>query len=118
SEITRIEALVKKTRLEAQTAARALAQQRIEETGRLQLPVLLDEAELQKNRELRQALLKGEIPEFEMEKRFVSKSGKVLCVILRVTLVCDSQSTPLYYIGQFLDITERKQAMEALQRSE
>lgn len=48
SEITRIEALVKKTRLEAQTAARALAQQRIEETGRLQLPVLLDEAELQK----------------------------------------------------------------------
>ncbi|NPV86227.1 MAG: PAS domain S-box protein [Anaerolineae bacterium] len=67
-----------------------------------------DEAELQKNRELRQALLKGEISEFEIEKRFVRKSGEVLCVILRVTLVCDSQSTPLYYIGQFLDITERK----------
>ncbi|HWP30721.1 MAG TPA: hypothetical protein VNK96_03205 [Fimbriimonadales bacterium] len=48
SEITRIEELVKKTRLEAQTAAKALAQQRIEETGRLQLPVLLDEAELQR----------------------------------------------------------------------
>lgn len=67
-----------------------------------------DEGELQKNRELRQALLEGKIPEFEMEKRFVSKNGRVLCVILRVTLVCDSQSTPLYYIGQFLDITERK----------
>jgi len=48
SEISRIEELMKKTRLEAQNVAKALAQQHIAETGRLQLPVLLDAAELQR----------------------------------------------------------------------
>ena len=71
-----------------------------------------DEEEIAANRRLRQKLLRGEINEFEMEKRFIRKDGGVINAILRLTAARDADGAPLYMVGQIIDITERKK-MEA-----
>lgn len=54
-------------------------------------------------------LLNNEIPNFQMEKRYVHKSGQVVQVILSVALIRDDQNQPRHFISQVVDITGRKQ---------
>jgi two-component system NtrC family sensor kinase len=63
---------------------------------------------------LREKALQGEISQFQMEKRFISKPGKIVDTLLQVSLIRDAQGEPLYFIGQIVDITDRKRAEEAL----
>ena len=53
-----------------------------------------------------------------MEKQFIHKAGSPVHALLQVGLVRDRQGQPLYFIGQTVDITERRHAEEALQKSE
>ncbi|MBI5930726.1 MAG: PAS domain S-box protein [Chloroflexi bacterium] len=62
------------------------------------------------NLELDQRLLRGEIPHFQMEKRYIHKLGRIIYVLLDVALIRDAQSQPQHFISQIVDITERKQA--------
>ena len=55
-------------------------------------------------------LLNGEIPHFQMEKRYIHKSGQIVQVILSVALIRDAQNQPRHFISQVVDITGRKQA--------
>jgi PAS domain S-box-containing protein len=55
-------------------------------------------------------LLAGEIRFYEMEKRYIHARGHFVTVLLDVSLVCDAQGRPLYFISQIQDITERKRA--------
>ncbi|GEM_PF-1309724 len=89
-----------------------------EELRKLALADLNYPDELTATLELREQLLRGEIPGFEMEKRLIAKGGKILHVILQSTLVRDSQGLPLHFIGQIVDITARQQAEEARRESE
>lgn len=57
-----------------------------------------------------QELLSGEIPRFQIEKRYVQKQGHVLWVLMRVSLVRYSDRTPAFVIAQLQDITRLKQA--------
>lgn len=62
-------------------------------------------------------LLKGEIPQYQMEKRYERKDGSVVWVQLNVTLVRARSGAPLYFLAQIQDITVRRQhsaAMEAV----
>jgi len=63
-------------------------------------------------------LLRGEIRAYQMEKRYPHKSGHVVWVLLSVTLVRKTDGTPLHFISQIQDITQRKQAERALFESE
>ena len=74
--------------------------------------------DLAENLALREKLLRGQMPYFQMEKQFVHKAGSPVHALLQVGLVRDRQGQPLYFIGQTVDITERRHAEEALQKSE
>ena len=64
------------------------------------------------NQELREHLFKGELPFFQMEKRYIRKDGAIIWAKLTVSLVRDEKGTPLYYLGMVEDIGARKQAEE------
>lgn len=59
-------------------------------------------------------LLKGEIPYFHLEKRYIHKKGHTVWVLLSTSVVRDSKGIPSYFIGQIQDITDRKIAEERL----
>ncbi|HLA86566.1 MAG TPA: PAS domain S-box protein [Anaerolineales bacterium] len=63
-------------------------------------------------------MLAGEIQTYQMEKRYLHKQGRVVCALLSVSLVRGKENEPLHFISQIQDITERRQAVEALQKSE
>lgn len=57
-------------------------------------------------------MLKGEIENYSMEKRYLRKDGSVVWVNLTVSLVWDEVGKPLHFISAVEDISRRKQ-MEA-----
>ena len=59
-------------------------------------------------------LLSGEVPVFQMEKRYVRKDGQVVWGRVNSSIVRDQHGTPLYYIAQIEDITARVRAEEEL----
>ncbi|MDQ7968192.1 MAG: PAS domain S-box protein [Oxalicibacterium faecigallinarum] len=56
-------------------------------------------------------LLKGEIDSYEMEKRYIHKSGTLIWALLSVSLVRDENGMPSFFISQIQDITARKEAV-------
>lgn len=58
------------------------------------------------------AMLAGETGSSQFEKRYIHKSGKVVVVLLSVTLVRDAGGAPVNYVVQVMDITDRKRAEE------
>lgn len=64
--------------------------------------------------EQRRRLLAGEIPAFQVEKRYFDASGEIVSAILSVSLVRDHDGAPLHYIAQLQDISERKRLEEHL----
>ena len=67
---------------------------------------------------LMQALDSGKISFFSLEKRYLKKDGKVIFGRVTVSELHDQEQIPKMYIAELEDITERKQAEQALRRSE
>lgn len=63
-----------------------------------------------------QKLLLGEVQSYQVEKRYIHKSGKVLSGILSVSVVRDEYGKPSFYISQVVDITEQKAKEEELNK--
>jgi PAS domain S-box-containing protein len=55
-----------------------------------------------------EALLSGAIRTYEMEKRYIRKNSESIWALLSVSLVRDDAGTPLYFISQVQDISDRK----------
>jgi PAS domain S-box-containing protein len=60
-------------------------------------------------------LLTGQIASYQLEKRYLHKSGAIVWGMLSVSLVKDSAGKPSFFISQVQDITARKEGEEKLQ---
>ncbi|MBL7972040.1 MAG: PAS domain S-box protein [Prolixibacteraceae bacterium] len=65
-----------------------------------------------------QKMLRGEIQNYRIEKRYFHKNRRVIWTHLNVSLVRSSDQQPLYFISQIEDITEIKMTEQALRQSE
>jgi PAS domain S-box-containing protein len=63
-------------------------------------------------------MLAGEIASYQMEKRYFHRDGRIVWALLSVSLVKDGDGEPLYFVSQIQDISVRKQAQHALERSQ
>lgn len=54
-------------------------------------------------------VLRGEVPSYQMEKRYFHKDGHVVWVLLSVSMVRGRDGAPLHFVSQIQDITARKQ---------
>ncbi len=63
-------------------------------------------------------LIKGEIPFYQMEKRYIHKQGHIVWGLLSVNLILDDYDVPTYVICQVQNITEKKEMERRLLDSE
>ena len=66
--------------------------------------------------EFTQQMLAGEIETYQMEKRYIHQSDRLVWVQLSVSLVRDKTEKPLYFISQIQDISDRRNAKRELQQ--
>ncbi|MBS1852996.1 MAG: PAS domain S-box protein [Acidobacteria bacterium] len=60
----------------------------------------------------------GQLPDGEVERRFSTRQGSVVWAALTLALVYDGEKQPACFVVQLRDITQKKEAEEALRRSE
>jgi PAS domain S-box-containing protein len=61
---------------------------------------------------------RGEIDTYELEKRYIHASGRVIWIQLHVSVVRGTAAEPRYFIGQVEDITNRRQLEEQFRQSQ
>lgn len=61
------------------------------------------------------AVMRGEREGYQLEKRYVRADGKVLDVLLSATCVRDEAGSPLQFISEVVDLTERNQVRRDLE---
>ena len=74
--------------------------------------------DIKKDRMLAGQLLRGEIPSYRLEKRFITKDGRQVWLDLTAVVIRDHPHDPLYGLTMIEDITGRKHAEEALRANE
>ncbi|GAA4238447.1 PAS domain-containing sensor histidine kinase [Postechiella marina] len=65
--------------------------------------------------DLHYKMLDGDINNFQVEKRYISKNGKVIFALLSSALVKDSRGIPQFIIIQINDLTQIKKANQKIQ---
>ncbi len=63
---------------------------------------------------LEKMLINSEESNFQIEKRFIAKDGRIVDTLLKVVVVCDANNKPLHFNNQIVDITERKNMEQQL----
>lgn len=61
-------------------------------------------------------LVAGNVPSYQMEKRYRHKEGRMVWILLSVSLVRDRSGEPRYFISQIQDISQLKKAQAELDR--
>ena len=74
--------------------------------------------ELEADLTYRRQVLSGEIQMFSLEKRYITRRGDILWVNVTISVRRSSSGKPKYFISVVQDISDRKQAEEALRQSE
>jgi diguanylate cyclase (GGDEF)-like protein/PAS domain S-box-containing protein len=86
-----------------------------DELGRLTFQDITHPDDLKADLAFLEQLVAGEIPGYQMEKRYYTQSGALIWVLLSVSLVRDDDGAPLHFVSQIQDITERKRMEDHLQ---
>ncbi|AFY74558.1 PAS domain S-box/diguanylate cyclase (GGDEF) domain-containing protein [Synechococcus sp. PCC 7502] len=64
--------------------------------------------------EMRQRLLAGEFPSYQIPKRYIRKDGTFVDTLLHVSLTRDGNGEPIHFIDQIEDVSDRKRAEEKI----
>jgi PAS domain S-box-containing protein len=89
-----------------------------EELTRLRFQDITHGDDLDADVALSEQLARGEIPRYQLEKRYIRNDGSLVDIMLSGSILRGSDKAPLCYIAQIEDISERKRAERALRRSE
>lgn len=73
--------------------------------------------DLQEDMDFFQKVLAGEINSYELDKRFIRADGSILYVTLSAVGQRNNDGTLDHLLASYVDITDRKQAEEALQKT-
>ncbi len=60
------------------------------------------------NKEMVERMMRKEIPNYTMERRYISKSGKIVHALFTLSLVWSRNELPRFFIAQVVDITKMK----------
>ena len=60
------------------------------------------------HRNLEKKLICGQDSDFQIEKRYIARTGRIVDTLLKVVIVRDADGNPLHFNNQIVDITERK----------
>lgn len=74
--------------------------------------------DLRPDADLAERLFRGELPSYQLEKRYLTKSGATVWGWLTATVIRGPDGEPRYGIGMVEDVTARRQAERALRESE
>lgn len=66
---------------------------------------------------LLEELSSGKRDSYRMEKRYYHKNGNIIWIDLAVSMVKNEDGSPKYFVSQITDITQRKNAYEALKNA-
>ena len=81
-------------------------------------PSLTHPDDMETSRRALDEMIQGRVPTSDFEKRFIHKDGTIIWARVRVSFVPDAQGNPSYFVTQIEDVSDRKQAEEALRKSE
>jgi PAS domain S-box-containing protein len=84
----------------------------------LGIPGISHPDDVESDRQFGLQLVRGEIPSYTINKRYVRKDGHVIWGQLTASMMHDAESRPTHIIAMIEDITDRKQAEERVQQSE
>ncbi|MGE5570080.1 MAG: PAS domain S-box protein [Rhodospirillales bacterium] len=74
--------------------------------------------DIERTLELAHLLSEGRIPRYELEKRYLAKSGECIWVRLTAGVIRDRNGKIIYQLGLIENITQQKYARDELRRSE
>jgi PAS domain S-box-containing protein len=77
---------------------------------RMRVPEITHPDDRQKDWEKFQQVVRGEAPDYRLEKRYLRKDGAVAWVNVNMTVIRDAAGQPVRTLAVIEDITERKQA--------
>jgi PAS domain S-box-containing protein len=74
--------------------------------------------DLPRELELYDDLLAGKVDRYELEKRYIARDGRIIWAHVVDSIFRDDAGTPLFGLTMVADITQRREAEEALRESE
>ncbi|WP_437285527.1 PAS domain S-box protein [Sorangium sp. So ce406] len=88
----------------------------VDELSRLRFQDITHANDVDTDVELVERLRRGEIPRYQLAKRYVHKNGAIIPVVLHASVVRDEKGEPIHYIAQVEDVTARRRAEEERER--
>ena len=84
----------------------------------MRVPDITYPEDRQFGREAFERVVRGETPDYRMEKRYIRKDGALAWVNVNMTIIRDAAGQPIRTMAAIEDITKRKQAEKALRESD
>ena len=89
-----------------------------EELTRLTFQEITHPEDVDTDLALAQQLARGEIPRYQLAKRYIRKDGALVDILLSGSVARSSDGAPLYYIAHVEDITERKRTEDQVRHAQ